>query len=408
MGPSLINPETLVCPYDYYKKLRAESPVLYVPEIDMWIVSRYEDGRQVLNDADTFSNYVPYDEMAGDHSLATAFLERVEQRGWRHVPVLQQADGDAHARYRRFVNQIFKPSWVRGLEPDVMKVTHDLIERFIDRGECEFVSQFAVPMPGTIIATQVGLPADQIDTFRRWASALLAPADGKLTSVENAIEMADVEVEAQEFFAALFEERRRNPTGDLISSLVAEVPGEEPLSDYELQGLMWQMVTGGFETTTDALSMGMWLLATYPDEGDRIRNDRSLIKPFIEEVLRLGPPVSTMFRRAVRDVEICDQRIPAGSVIGVRMGATNRDEAVFSDGEEFIVGRENAQRHLSFGQGPHFCVGAPLARREMDIAFNAILDRMDNVALVTPGEPERDPSFVFFQIARLPITFTAR
>jgi cytochrome P450 len=406
---SFLNPRTLVCPFDYYKRLRADEPMFFQPDLQMWVFTRYEDVRAIFSDADTFGNYVPYDELAGDHSLSKLHLDYVAENGWEHVPTLQQSDGEDHTRYRRAVSDVFKPSWVRSLAPQIEQIADEVIDSFIGQGECEFVEAFAVQMPGRVIATQVGLPAEQVTLFRRWADALLAPADGRVVDAESAQYYAGIEVEAQHYLAEVFEQRRREPRDDLISRLVNAPDDGQPMTAHELQHLMWQMITGGFETTTDAFSMGMWLLCKHPDALRRIRDDRSLVGNFIEEVLRLGPPAAGMFRRAMRDVELYGNTIRAGQVVHVRIGSANRDETMFSDAESFDLDRPATPAHMSFGKGRHFCIGAPLARLELRIGFNRLLDRLDDVELIDDGpEPERRPSFIFYSIKNLRIRFTAQ
>ena len=245
-------------------------------------------------------------------------------------------------------------------------MTRGLIDGLIERGECEFNLDFAMPLPGIIIAEELGLDSAEIHRFNRWAGAMLALAMRPLTDAE-VIENAEIELEAQHHLAAEFERRRAEPSDDLISTLVHAHEGEdaEPLTVAELQNLMHQLVTGGFETTTSALNHGMWLLTRYPDVQDRVRHDPSLVPAFIEEVLRFESPVQGLTRRATRDVEVGGVVIPEGSMVMIRYAAANRDASVFAHADEFDIDRGRTPQHVAFGVGPHFCVGAALARQEL-------------------------------------------
>ncbi|MFK8023897.1 MAG: cytochrome P450, partial [Ilumatobacter sp.] len=209
--------------------------------------------------------------------------------------------------------------------------------------------------------------------------------------------------------AAEFEKRREQPTGDLISTLVHAHVGEddaEPLSVAELQNLMHQLVTGGFETTTSALNHGMWLLTRRPDVQQRIRDDLSLVPSFVEEVLRYESPVQGLVRRATQDVEVGGVVIPEDAVVMVRYAAANRDAEQFDRPGDFDLDRGPA-KHLAFGAGPHFCVGAALARQELTTAFTHWIERTSNIELARPFDgPVHEPSFILFPMKELPLRFT--
>jgi len=238
---------------------------------------------------------------------------------------------------------------------------------------------------------------------------MLALAMRPLTEVEL-LETVEIELEAQHHLAAEFERRRREPTGDLMSALVhahEDEQGAEPLTMHELQNLMHQLVTGGFETTTSALNHGMWLLARRPDIQQRVRADLSLVPAFIEEVLRFESPVAGLTRRATRDVEMNGVVIPEDAMVMVRYQAANRDADAFERPDDFDLDRERNQ-HLAFGQGPHFCVGAALARQELSTGFTQWLQRTTHIELARPLDgPVHEPSFILFPMRELPLRFTA-
>jgi cytochrome P450 len=407
-GELLLDPTVQDNPFPYYQRLRAEQPVLRMPGTGFYVLTRYDDLRAVLRDTETFSNTLDLEELSGDRArrLGALFNERLAEKGWPHVPTLHQSDPPEHTRYRRLLNKVFSPGRVRQMVPDVQRICDQLIDAFAGRGRCEFVSEFAFPLPGIVISEQLGLAADEIGTFRRWADAMLAPAQGLLTDEDATIRYADIEAEAQHYLADVFEARRAHPTGDLISALVvASAEEERPLSMPELQNLLQQLITGGYITTADAITSAMWLLVENPEQLHRIQGDPGLIKNFAEEALRMLAPVQGLFRKATRDVEIHGVSIPAGSILHVRYGAANRDGQTFQDPDAFDVSREHVMRHMSFGQGPHACVGAPLARQEMVTAFERLLARLDDLRL-DPGRPvERNHGLLFYSFKTLPIQF---
>lgn len=408
-GELLLDPAVQSNPFPYYKRLREHEPVCQMPGTGFYVVTRYEDLRTILRDTETFSNTLDLQELSGERArrLGALFNDRLAEKGWAHVPTLHQSDPPEHTRYRRLLNKVFSPGRVRQMVPGVERICDQLIDAFIDRGRCEFVSEFAFPLPGIVISDQLGLAPDEIGTFRCWADAMLAPAQGLLTDEDAAIENADIEAEAQHYLADVFQARRTHPTSDLISALVAASEEEErPLSMHELQNLLQQLITGGYITTADAITCAMWLLIENPEQMQRVRADRSLIKAFAEESLRMLAPVQGLFRKTTREVEIHGVTIPAGSILHVRYGAANRDEEAFSNPDDFDVTRAHVMRHMSFGQGPHACVGAPLARQEMVTAFERLLARLDDLRLDPGSGPERNQGLLFYSFKALPIRFS--
>ncbi|MBI1351097.1 MAG: cytochrome P450 [Actinomycetales bacterium] len=408
---SLLEPETAACPWAFYAQLRANAPVYRMPETGFYIVSRYEDLKAIASDPQTFSNSIVHEQYTGESGshLGRMYEERLSEIGWGHVQTLHRTDPPEHGRYRRLLNRALSPARVEGMVPSVERLTDQLIDAFADRGECDFVAEFAFPLPGLVIAEQLGLDATQITTFKRWADAMLAPAQGLLTDEDAVIHYSDIEAEAQHYLADVLEERRSKPTDDWMSALVADPEdGDEPYSMHELQNLMHQLVTGGYTTTADALANAMLLLIEHPDQMDLLRRDRTLLRNFADEALRHSSSVQGLFRRATRDVELGGVPIPANAILHIRYGAANRDEDVFDDPDRFDITRDNAGKHIGFSRGPHFCVGRPLALQEMMIAFDRILDRLDDIALAPGTTLERAPGFFLYSLLSLPITFTRR
>jgi len=408
----LLDPVVQADPFGYYDQLRTHHPVRRMPGTGFYVLTRYEDLRAILRDPDTYSNTLDLEELSGEQArkLGALFQQRLAEKGWPHVPTLHQSDPPEHTRYRRLLNKVFSPTRVRQMVPDVQRICDQLIDAFSDAESAEFVQEFAFPLPGIVISEQLGLAASEIGTFRRWADAMLAPAQGLLTDEDATLKYADIEAEAQHYLADVFQERRKNPTSDLISALVAaseeeEKHGERPLSMPELQNLLQQLITGGYITTADAITSAMWLLTQNPEQTQLLKEDPSMIKTFAEESLRMLAPVQGLFRKATRDVELHGVDIPAGAILHVRYGAANRDPGAFTDPDTFDVTREHVMRHMSFGQGPHACVGAPLARQELITAFERLLARLDDLRLDPDREVERNPGLLFYSFKSLPIRF---
>jgi cytochrome P450 len=405
-GPILTSPAAQEDPYPFYRELRARCPVHRMPENGTYVLLDHADVREAATDPERFSS--TRIGRSGAPPQAIAFNEVLIERGWRKADTLQRTDPPVHTRYRRLLARAFTPKRVGALTPLIDGVVESLIDRLGPAGRCEFVSEFALPFPGIVIADQLGLDESRYETFKRWADAMLILAQRPDISAEEAREWAAIEAEAQHHLADLFEQRRAEPQDDLISVLVhAHIHDDDtPLTTEELQDLMHQLVTGGFETTTAALSHGLLLLLQHPDQMTRLREDPSLIDAFVEEALRFDSPVQGLWRTTTCPVEIGGTQIPKGSTVQLRFAAANRDPAVFDDPDRFDIDRPNVKEHVAFGMGPHFCIGAALARQEMRSAFTALLSRLDDIEI--DGElpsPLHEPSVFLRPMAALPIRY---
>ena len=331
------------------------------------------------------------------------------ERGWARDATLQRTDPPTHTRYRKLLKRVFTPAKVRELTPRIEEIARDLVDRFIGNGTCEFVAEFALPMPGILIAEQLGLDRSSTRGSGGGPTPCSRWPTGAMT-VEEAIAEAEIELEAQHFLAAAFERRRTDPGDDLISRLVhAHGDDEEPLTTDELQDLMHQMITGGFETTTGALAKGMWLLIEHPEQMARLRADAELMKNFVEESLRFESPVQGLWRHAKLPDE-CRRRCRSGRSLGhgALRGGEPRSPRVRRTGpvrHHPVRGQEPSGVRF----GPHYCLGAALARQEMYSSFTILLERLDDIQLSEPlPTPVHLPSFFLRPMQRLPLRFTAR
>ena len=410
---NLLEDGTRECPYQYFSAMRRDAPVYFMPEIGAWYVSRYEDVRHVKKHPEIFSNDIfrHGGERGGTRNIAEDYRTK---HGWQRVHTLQRTDPPRHTLYRRLINDAFSVKRVRTMTDYVESVVNDLVDRFIDKGECDFMWEFSIPLPCTVIADQLGVPRSEIWRLKKWSDAMLAPGGG-FVDKQGAIECAKQVVEAQRFFAGVIEDRRRSPQDDIISDVAhAKVSdenhgGERTLTMYELLDLLDQLLTGGNETTTNAIGSGLMLLLQRPGTMERLPDSNKLLKNFIEETLRYESPVIHLWRVTTRETELGGVRLPKGSNIALGYASANRDESVFDDGETFDIERKRAGAHLAFGSGPHHCPGAALARQEMFSAFTILFNRLENIRLKDPSDSfEHVPHTFLRGLKHLNIVFDVR
>ena len=324
------------CPFPYLRAIRENAPVYFMPELQAYYVSRYEDIRYVKKHPELFSNQI-YSVSGRGGSARTIAEQYRAENGWERVSTLQRTDPPVHTMYRRLVNRAFTASRIRTMTPYIETCVNDLIDGFIDQGGCDFVWDYAIPLPCTVIADQLGVPRDKIWELKEWSDAMLAPGGGFVDD-EAAVDCAKLVVTAQQFFAEVIAARREKPENDIISDLVhsqIEDPktGEQrPLDMYELMDLLDQLLTGGNETTTNAIGSALMLLLQHPGTMDRMRDDSALLRNFIEETLRVETPVLHLWRVATQDTELGGVKIPKHSPLAIGYASANRDEAVFADG----------------------------------------------------------------------------
>lgn len=388
---NFFDPETNDCPYPAYETLREEAPVWKDPRTGMFFVTRYEDIRAILLDTERFSNGVGNGAnntgkaVQADDPIAQR-AERLAQlyveKGWPPAPSLDARDEPNHMQMRRMFDHAFRPSAIKEIDPYVEQLAYSLLEDFLGDGSCEWVSQYAVPLPLYVIGRQVGVPDEDLPRIKGWTDKWIKRM-GLMQSDEEAEESVLAEIEAQHYFQPMFERLRREPDDTLLSTLVnREIPEwGRPLNDNELHAeMMADLFVGGSETTTNALAAGVILLIEHPEIWEQLTSDPEKYLPtFCEEVLRVESPVQGLLREAAVDIELHGVEIPAGSVLMLRYAAGNRDERMFECPAEIDLERRHPRRHLSFGVGTHHCLGAPLARRELLYGFKALVDLVEEM-----------------------------
>ena len=419
---ALINREqdAIGCPYPIFSALRDESPIHFSDKLGTWVCTKYEDIMEILHDTDRFSSLMPtgprdgrsgfataMEELAADPSMAEYFQTFLANAA--NAAVLLNADPPEHRRQRKAVNRAFRPTRLRGMEPMIEEVTSELIQEIVDKGESEFVSEFAVGLPMTIIAVALGVETDDLATFKRWSDDLVMPVGNPDPTTEKVRDYLISLSEFNEFFGNLLKLRRQDPHEDIISDVATAEVNDEMLNEAEMLSMLQQFLVAGNETTTKLLTNLMHHLAEEDGLEERLRDDPSLIDNFIEEGLRFEAPVGGLFRMAKEDTMVGETQLREGDHIWLIFAAANRDPEMFSQPDTFSVDRENARDHLAFGHGEHFCIGAMLARLEARIAVEQILERLENIRLIDGRNNfEYEDTFVLRGLKELHIAFDAR
>ena len=398
------------CPYHAYQKLRDEAPVWQDPVTGFYIISRFEDLRGVLLDTESYTNQSNSNARSRlDDGRARRMRELYEENGWVPAPTLAGRDDPNHKEMRAMFNEAFRPARINEMEPLVEGTARKLMDAFIDDGHCDWMKQFAVPMPLIIIGQQMGAKEEDIWRIKAWTDAWVQRL-GMMQTEEEEAWSVEMEIEAQNYFQPIFEKLRKQPDDSLISELVnREIPEwGRPLNDNELHAeMMADTFVGGSETSTNAIAYGVKLLIENPDVWSKLKSDPDkYLRTFCEEVLRLECPVQGLFRQAAKDIELHGVTIPKGAMINVRYAAANRDEREFERPEALDLEREKPGRHLAFGSGIHHCLGAPLARRELYWAFKVLAESIDEMWFA-PGRNDftQAPNFSLRALKELHIEF---
>lgn len=382
---SWFDPEIQDCPYEYYETLRDEAPVYLDPSTGTYVISRFEDLRAVLLDTENFGNareanssrdaYQPTEQQLRMQNL-------FEEKGWAPAATLAGRDDPNHRQMRNMFDQAFRPGKIKNLDPYVEEVAFRLFDAFAEEGKCDWVQQFAVPLPLIVIGRQMGAREEDIWRIKDWTDAWVRRF-GMMQSPEEEEECVLMQIEAQHYFQPIFERLRKEPDDTLLSDLVnTEIPEwGRKLTDNELHAeTMSDTFVGGSETSTNAIAEGAKILIENPQVWEQLNSDPDkYLRVFVEEVLRLESPVQMLSRVAKKDVTMHGVKIPAGAAIGTRYAAANRDERRFECPAEVDLDRKNPMAHLTFGAGIHYCLGAPLARRELYYAFKVLTDRVEKM-----------------------------
>jgi cytochrome P450 len=398
--------ETLIDPFEFYRTMHeAGVTIQHLPEMNAYVVYSYDLCSEATGRTEEFSN-----NFAGRMGAVDPEIEAILAEGWDNPATLLTADHPVHTRNRKLVNLAFSAPRVNAIEADMRAKSIELIDAMVDRGACDFVEAFAIPLPVAMIAQQIGLDNDP-KQVKDWSDAAV-DRFSQMVGRERELECARSFVEYQRYMKSKIDDRRANGGDDLLTDLVeARVEGETPLTDEEIMSIMQQFMVAGNETTTSTLAGGLLQLIRNPEQMAKAKaaaggRDPKAILNLVEEALRYETPTAGMWRLVTRDTELGGVSIPEGALLQLRYAAANRDPAKFADPDKFDIERTNARAHLAFGKGPHMCVGNMLSRKEMFVAFDELLERLDNFAVSDEGGIAVLPNILLRGITRLPITFS--
>jgi cytochrome P450 len=389
-----MDPEFVADPYPTYRRLRAEDPVHHSP-LGFWVLTRYADVMAMLRDprltkepiaafvAARFGMTVP-------PGLGLSMLDR---------------DPPDHTRLRGLVSKAFTPKALESLRPHIQQIVDGLLAQVESQREMDLIEEFAYPLPVRVICEMLGVPVADHERFKHWGldiarglDAIMLPPDSEVAKRSVAGRHA-----LSGYFRELIAERRAAPRDDMLSALIAAEEAGDKLNEDELLATCILLLVAGHETTVNLIGNGTLALLRHPDELRRLREDPGLIATAVEELLRFDGPVQRTARIPSEDVTIGGHTIPKGEMVMPFLGAADRDPAQFPDPDRLDIGRAD-NRHIAFGMGIHFCLGAPLARMEGQIAINTLVKRLPKLALAT-ARPEFRQSLTLRGLASLPVAF---
>ena len=411
VAPDLASPAFKANPYPFYARLRDEAPVWRdkAPVVwgttlgdrrTAWLVTRYDDVARVLKDdafvKDKLNAMDP--EQRAKTPWMPGFLKPLERN-------MLDLDAPDHARLRALVSKSFTPRLVERLRGRIEALCEELLDAMERegkrRGGAELVADYALPLPATVIAELLGVPAEDHKKFHRWSSRLVSVSSGR-----DMLRFLPAALSFVRYLRRLVERRRADPRDDLITALIQAEEAGDKLSKDELLAMAFLLLVAGHETTVNLISSGTLALLEHPEQAERLRHDPSLLKPAVEELLRYTSPVEMATERYAReDVEVAGATILRGELVLAVLGSANRDERHFEDPDVLDLARD-PNRHLAFGRGGvHHCLGAPLARMEGQIAIDAFLQRFPEARLAVTPESLRWRRGLFLRgLEGLPLT----
>jgi cytochrome P450 len=348
--------------------------------LEGYVVTRYDDVNEVLRDRAHISDFRKLPE--GDPRR-----RRIDALGDSLPPSILTLDPPEHDRIRGLVNKAFTPRAIEALKPRITEIANELLDAVEGETEIEFMETMATPLPVIVIAELLGVPSEDRDRFKEWSNAVVAISPSDITDAESLQKRFQQAQAASSALAGYFREqvelRRDEPGDDLISKLIEVEEQGDRLTEPEMISLCRLLLNAGNLTTTDLLGNGLLELLRHPDQMQLLRDDPDLVPSAVEEMLRYTPPVSNTGRLTANDTEVAGCPVPGHANVAVSLMAANRDPKVFDHPESFDVTREE-NRHLSFGGGIHYCLGAPLARAEAQGALRALLERYNRIETAVP------------------------
>jgi pimeloyl-[acyl-carrier protein] synthase len=382
------DPAVMADPYPYYRRMREEDPVHWNDTVRAWFLTRHGDVVDLLRD----------DRFSADRTRSERFRPPPphRRREGRSMLVLDPPD---HTRLRNLVNKAFTPRTVERLRPRVEAIAAEILDHIDSADGFDLVRDFAYPLPVIVIAEMLGVPAADRAAFQQWSAVLVRGLDPLVSEEEQEV-VFDARDALLDYLRGVLMQRRREPQDDMLTSLIAAEESGDIFSEGELLAMCNLLLVAGHETTVNLIGNGVLALLENPDQLARLRRDPDLIGTAVDELLRYTSPVQWTGRVAAAEIELGGRTIqPPQSVIGI-LGAANRDPEVFTDPDRLDLGR-HPNPHVAFGRGIHFCLGAPLAHLEAEVAMPMLLERFPRLRMA--GEPEQRPTWVLRGLRRLPV-----
>lgn len=399
--PSLFDPATIANPYPVYDRLRTEDPVHWDEELNTWVLTRYEDIEAALHDPRLSSNRVETLRKVNSPEVSEATRQALKATLSKWALFLDPPD---HTRLRNLANKAFTPRVIENLRKHIEDIVRELLAPAAPVGSLDVVRDFAYPLPAIVIAEMLGVRREDRELVKRWSdalAALLGSAGSEPSIAENGAQSI---LEFRSYLGDLVADRRRRPQQDLITAALKAEDQGSLLSHDELLANCVLLLFAGHETTTNLIGNGTLALLRHPDQLQRLREDPEMIKTAVEELLRFDSPVQATNRLVMEDFEIGGRVLQKEQAVLLLLGAANHDPARFPNPDSLDLGRTN-HHHGAFAFGPHYCLGAPLARLEAQIAFPTLFATFSDLRLDT-AEVEWQANFVLRGLKALPVRFS--
>jgi cytochrome P450 len=387
-------------PFPFYAQLRAEAPVFPVTlptKQRAWLITRYDDVLNVLKD----------DRFAKDRrsAMTSEQLKKVPWTPPMFKPLeynMLDLDSPDHTRLRALVHKAFTPRLIEQMRDQIQVLTNELLDRVELKGSMDLIADFALPLPLTMIGRILGVPAEDNHKFHRWSKTLISGGANR-----NLFVLIPAVMGFMRYLRRLIKERRAYPKDDLVTALVQAKDGSDQLSEDEILAMIFLLLVAGHETTMNLIGSGALALLEHPDQLAKLRSEPALINTAVEELVRFVCPVEMATERYAReDITVAGTTIPRGELVMAIIGSANRDANYFDNPDSLDITRKN-NKHLAFGYGAHYCLGASLARLEGQIAISTLVQRMPNLRLsVAPDQLRWRGAFVLRGLEALPVSFS--
>jgi len=399
---NLKGPEAALDPYPLYDQVRTHDPVHWNQADNTWYVMRYADLMTIIRD----------DRLSSER-FKTMVMSLSEEEKKRYSPFIESvlswilmSDPPAHTRIRSLVNKAFTPRMIENMRTRIQTLVDGMLDKVQGNGRMDVIADLAVPLPGIVISDMLGVPEEGQPQFKKWSNDIargLEGFDGPVSAIER-LDMGQKSLlELSDYFRGIIKNLKEQPKDNLLNSLVEVEEAGDRLTEQEIVANCVMIMFAGNETTTNLIGNGILALLQNPEQKQLLQEDSGLIGSAVEELLRFDPPIQKTRRTAKVDIDLGGKTIRAGDLIAMCYGSANRDPEQFEEPNRLDITRVD-NRHASFAQGIHYCLGAALARIEGPIAIGTLLSRMPGLKLET-NEVERNPSLVFWGLKALPVSF---